>query len=153
SDESPTPSAQWRSVQVHFLRTSAMGAAAGSQLRGHAFALFCLAFVLALVLPAMVSQPVVAQEEGAQQPTGDAGAGPVPTEPPPNLFKHILRSAGWFFGLVLFGVSVTLVALVVLLAIDLRMTVAIPTSFVDEFTETVNKRRFREAYELARNDT
>src|SRR5439155_8673979 len=49
-------------------------------------------------------------------------------------------------------VSIGLVALVVLLAQDLRMQVAVPPAFVEEFTDTVNKRKFREAFELARND-
>ena len=44
------------------------------------------------------------------------------------------------------------VALVVLLALDLRMSSAIPPGFVDEFTDTVNKRKFKEAFDMARND-
>ena len=39
-----------------------------------------------------------------------------------------------------------------LLAMDLRMGDAIPPGFVEEFTETVNKRQFKEAYELAKSD-
>jgi biopolymer transport protein ExbB len=35
---------------------------------------------------------------------------------------------------------------------DLRMGVAIPPGFVEEFTDTVNKRKFKEAFDLARND-
>jgi biopolymer transport protein ExbB len=72
--------------------------------------------------------------------------------PPPNLFRHIINSAGPLFGGILFLVSLALVALIVLLAMDLRMSMAIPPAFVEEFTETVNKRKFREAYELARSD-
>jgi biopolymer transport protein ExbB len=45
------------------------------------------------------------------------------------------------------------VALIVLLAMDLRMGVAIPPGFVEEFTDTVNKRKFKEAFDLARNDS
>jgi biopolymer transport protein ExbB len=134
-----------------------MEVVAGSrERRWRAFALFCLVLIFSLALPAFLTGPAVAQQDEGTQPAGDAEAakpGFATTEPAPNLVRHILKSAGWFFGLVLFGVSVTLVALVVLLSIDLRMSVAIPTSFVDEFTDTVNKRRFREAYELARNDT
>ena len=68
----------------------------------------------------------------------------------PNLFKHIVTSAGPVFGLLILGISIALVALVVLLAMDLRLSVAIPPTFVDEFTDTVNKRQFKEAFELAR---
>ena len=36
---------------------------------------------------------------------------------------------------------------------ELRLGSAIPPTFVEDFTETVNKRRFKEAYELAKEDT
>ena len=49
--------------------------------------------------------------------------------------------------------SIWLIAMVVLLTLDLRMSAAIPAGFVDEFTDTVNKRKFKEAYDMARNDT
>lgn len=71
----------------------------------------------------------------------------------PNLLIHIVKSAGWVFGPVMLIVSVGLTALCVLLTLDLRLSVAIPPGFVDEFTDTVNKRRFKEAFEMARNDT
>jgi biopolymer transport protein ExbB len=71
----------------------------------------------------------------------------------PNLFMHIVISAGPVFGLMLLFVSIALVALIVLLAMDLRMSVAIPPGFVEEFTDTVNKRRFKEAFDMARNDS
>jgi biopolymer transport protein ExbB len=47
---------------------------------------------------------------------------------------------------------VALVAMVVLLAMDLRFAVAIPPAFVEDFTDTVNKRQFKAAYEMARDD-
>jgi biopolymer transport protein ExbB len=42
--------------------------------------------------------------------------------------------------------------LIVILAMDLRMNLAIPPDFVEEFTDTVNKRQFKQAFEMARND-
>lgn len=69
-----------------------------------------------------------------------------------NIIVHMVESAGWVFGPMLLAVSVCLVALVVLLFLDLRMSAAIPPGFVDEFTDTVNKRKFKEAFEMARND-
>jgi biopolymer transport protein ExbB len=69
-----------------------------------------------------------------------------------DLFTHILKSAGWFFGPLLFGVSVALVTLIVLLAMDLRMNVAVPLAFVEEFTETVNSMQFKKAFELCKAD-
>ena len=69
-----------------------------------------------------------------------------------EVLKHIIYSVGWLFGLVLLFVSISLVTLVVLLIMELRLDSAIPPSFVDEFTETVNNKRFKEAYELAKED-
>jgi biopolymer transport protein ExbB len=70
----------------------------------------------------------------------------------PRLFTHIIVSAGPVFGPLILLISIGLVAMIVLLAMDLRMPVAIPPGFVDEFTDTVNKRKFREAFDLAKND-
>lgn len=83
----------------------------------------------------------------------DAAFAQAAQEQRPNLIIHIVRSAGWVFGPVMLIVSVGLTALCVLLALDLRLSISIPPGFVDEFTDTVNKRRFKEAFEMARNDT
>jgi biopolymer transport protein ExbB len=69
-----------------------------------------------------------------------------------NLVLFMLKSLGWVFGPLLLAVSVAMLALVVLLGLDLRMSSAIPPGFVDEFTDTVNKRKFKEAFDMARND-
>ena len=69
-----------------------------------------------------------------------------------NIIVHMIKSVGWVFGPLLLSISVALVALVVLLSLDMRMTSAIPPGFVDEFTDTVNKRKFKEAFDMARND-
>jgi len=94
----------------------------------------------------------------AQEPGADDGGGKEagPSAPAPqkrNIFMHIIKSVGWVFGFTLLIVSIALVTLVVLLSMELRMTSAIPATFVEEFTDTVNKRRFKEAYELAKEDT
>jgi biopolymer transport protein ExbB len=65
---------------------------------------------------------------------------------------HVVKSVGWTFGLLFLFISIGLVALIVLLAMELRMTSAIPPGFVEDFTDTVNKRRFKEAYEMAKED-
>ncbi len=69
-----------------------------------------------------------------------------------NKMIFIIQSIGWVFGAVLLGCSVWLIAIVVLLFLDLRMNNAIPAGFVDEFTDIVNKRKFKEAYDMARGD-
>jgi biopolymer transport protein ExbB len=120
-------------------------------------AAFCLVLLLSLAFliatPAAVRAQDDNQDKAAEQEAGKGEAQAVPVAPKQNLVKHIIVSAGVFFGPVLLLVSIGLVALIVLLFMDLRMTVAIPPAFVDEFTDTVNKRKFREAYEMARNDT
>jgi biopolymer transport protein ExbB len=74
-------------------------------------------------------------------------------KPAPSLFLHIVTSAGPVFGGTLLVISIGLVALIVLLAMDLRMANAIPPAFVEQFADTVNKRKFKEAYDLARSDS
>jgi biopolymer transport protein ExbB len=81
---------------------------------------------------------------------GDEAA--VADDDTPNLLTHIIESAGWVFGPLLLLISIALVTLIVILAMDLRLSVAIPPEFVEEFTDTVNKRQFKQAFELARND-
>jgi len=71
---------------------------------------------------------------------------------PQNLFMHIVKSAGVVFGPLLLVISIGLVALIVLLAMDLRLGNAIPPGFVEDFTDTVNKRQFKAAFEMARED-
>jgi len=102
---------------------------------------------LAVATLALVLAPTGAfAQEGA--PAGEGGGGA-----PPSIIIHIIQSAGWVFGPIMLLVSVCLVALVVLLAMDLRMSLCVPPGFVEEFTDTVNKRKFKEAFDLARNDT
>ncbi len=85
-------------------------------------------------------------------PTADASqeGARADTEARPHLIRHIINSAGLFFGPLLFVVSVGLVAIIVLLSLDLRLAVAIPPKFVEEFTNIVNQRNFRGAFELAK---
>jgi biopolymer transport protein ExbB len=140
--------------------TNIMGLAVGrSQGRVVTVLGLCLAllFVFAVAFPQW--QPVYAQDApagGGDAPAaggGDANAAGQPAPAGrPNLFWHIVKSAGIIFGPLLLLISIGLVALIVLLAMDLRMGVAIPPGFVEEFTDTVNKRKFKEAFDLARND-
>ena len=66
-------------------------------------------------------------------------------------FLHILKSVKYMWPII--GIlSISLVALIVMLAMDLRISEAVPPAFVEEFTDTLNKRKFKEAYELARQD-
>jgi biopolymer transport protein ExbB len=119
-----------------------------------AFCTLCLAFG---ALPA--ARAFHQDDADSKQPAAKDAQDTAKAEPPApaaapsqNLLKHIVVSAGKFFGPLLLVVSVCLVTLIVLLSLDLRMTTSIPPAFIDEFTDTVNKRRFREAFDLAKGD-
>lgn len=103
--------------------------------RHRAVLLFALFAVLLFAAPALA------------QDGGDAGA----VKERDNVFVHIIKSVGIFW-LVLLPTSIWLIAMVVLLFLDLRMTQAIPPGFVDDFTDTVNKRKFKEAYDMVKAD-
>jgi len=105
----------------------------------------CLAVTFVTVIVEPSSQVAYAQADGDQP----AAATP---KAKTNLFWHIVKSAGPVFGPLLLLISIGMVALIVLLGMDLRLGVAIPPGFVEEFTDTVNKRKFKEAFDLARND-
>src|SRR5437868_7250597 len=75
-------------------------------------------------------------------------------EPPgaANPIAHFFTSLGPIFGVIFAAISIGIVALIIVLMLDLRMGEAVPAPFVEEFTDMVNKRQFRQAYELCRND-
>jgi biopolymer transport protein ExbB len=112
------------------------------------FVLSCLVIIFALGIIATTPQPAPAQEVGEQKPDEQ----PKAKKEIPSLPEHLLKSAGWFFGPLLALVSICLVTLIVLLAMDLRTGISIPSSFVDEFTDIVNKRQFKQAFELCKED-
>jgi biopolymer transport protein ExbB len=118
-------------------------AAGGARARWARIAVLSLLLLLLIGVVMPDGNMARAQDEGAAP--GEVGQ--------PNLMKHIIKSAGIFFGPIILLISIGLVALIVLLAMDLRMIVAIPPQFVEEFTDTVNKKKFKEAFELARANT
>jgi biopolymer transport protein ExbB len=95
--------------------------------------------------------PAAGAPAAAPADAGTTDTAPAP-KPEEGLFWHIVKSAGPIFGPLLLFLSIALVALIVMLSMDLRLSVAIPPAFVEQFTDTVNKRKFKEAFELARAD-
>lgn len=120
--------------------------------------LCCLVLGVVLSLPSVPGfAPVALAQDEAPAPVVPAeGEAPAKKESKSKglfeIIRHLFESVGIFFGIVLGVVSVALVTLCVLLLMELRMDVSIPPAFVDEFTETVNRRRFKEAYEMAKED-
>jgi biopolymer transport protein ExbB len=134
-----------------------MGVSAGRiRLRG---AIFVLSSVVLLMVYAFAFPGASAVRAQDAQPE-DNGK-PAETEQPQqqqtqqqtSLFMHMIQSVGPIFGIIFLAISITLVAIIVLLSMDLRMGMAIPPGFVEDFTDTVNKRRFKEAYEMARAES
>lgn len=116
--------------------------------------LFC-AILAILAVSTITPGHVMAQEPPPAG--GNGGANPPPPagaqgEDQSSMFIHLLKSLGLVFGIIILALSIVLIALIVLLAMDLRMGGAIPAGFVEDFTDVVNKRRFKEAYDLARED-
>jgi len=117
------------------------------------FAIVCAIFVFGGIDE--FTPRAASQEPGAEEPKEEKAVAPKaaqPGHPIGEIVRHILKSVGWLFGLVLLVISISLVTLVVLLIMELRLDAAIPPTFVEEFTDTVNNKRFKEAYELAKED-
>jgi biopolymer transport protein ExbB len=112
----------------------------------------CLSVVLLIAFFALATPAVHAQEGGDEAKADASKAAPVEVGKSPSIFMHIVKSVGWTFGIILLFTSIGLVALIVLLSMELRMSSAIPPGFVEEFTDTVNKRQFKQAYEMAKED-
>jgi biopolymer transport protein ExbB len=132
-----------------------MGLSSGAwQTRWAIFALLSVSVLFVSVVIAPNWQAAHAQEGGE-----GGGASEEGQAESSNIFRHIIKSAfevksgAFVFGMLLVFTSIGLFALIVLLAMDLRMATCIPPIFVEEFTDTVNKRRFKEAFDLARNDS
>ena len=70
-----------------------------------------------------------------------------------NPIVHFFKSIGIVFGLIFAAISVGMVALIIILLLDLRLAEAVPPAFVEEFTEMVNKRQFKQAFELCRTES
>jgi biopolymer transport protein ExbB len=111
------------------------------------WSIFALFFLVVSFFFTATSDPVQAQEppkEAAKEKPKSSG-----------FFKrsfYVAESLG-FFAIPLGIVSIALIALVVILLLDTRLSNSIPPGFVDEFTDTVNKRKFKEAFDMARGDS
>ncbi len=126
-----------------------MNSVAGRLTQSFARLIVCLALmgVVTGMFVAITPNPAHAQEEG-----GGGGEEPV-KKGPVNPVVHFIKSIGILFGIIFLSISIGTVALIIILMMDLRMSEAVSPAFVDEFTGMVNKRQFKQAYELSKNDT
>jgi biopolymer transport protein ExbB len=107
---------------------------------------FALSFVAATVF---LSTPATAGAQEEEKPAAEAP----PASKSQNPLVHFFVSIGIMFGLLFAAISVGMVALIILLILDLRLGEAVPTAFVDDFTNMVNKRQFKQAYDLCKGDS
>ncbi len=132
-----------------------MGVPAGRDRTRLAFFFLCCLVAVYFVGFNFTSAPpsAFAQEPapGEPAPAGEGAAANAP-KPEPNMFLHMIKSVGIVMGVILGLLSLSLVFLVVLLVMDLRMGDSVPPAFVEDFTDTVNKRRFKEAFDMARQE-
>jgi biopolymer transport protein ExbB len=74
-----------------------------------------------------------------------------------NFFRWILSGVKGIVEtvvvLLIVAISIAMVALFIILLLDIRLGEAVPAAFVEEFTEMVNKRQFKQAYEMCRGET
>jgi len=116
----------------------------------HALALLLLCGVLTSLVRAQ--DPPAGGDPQGNAATTEATPAATASKGTTNLFTHILESAGIFFGPLLGGISIGLVALVVYLLMELRMETAVPRAFIEQFTDLVNRRQMKEATKLAEED-
>jgi biopolymer transport protein ExbB len=131
-----------------------MGASAGRlSSRWLAFVLgsFAALYLFAVVAPTWQLARAQEQPAAGEQPAANADQPKKAAGSGEHIVIHMIKSVGWMWPIILI-LSISLVFLVVLLIMDLRMSDAVPPAFVEEFTDTVNKRRFKEAFEMARQD-
>jgi biopolymer transport protein ExbB len=112
----------------------------------HAF-LICLVLSFTVTTVLSTPAPAYAADEKKDEKKSEGGGA--------SFFEmvvYIISSAGVFL-IPLAIVSIALVSLIVLLFMDLRMSVAVPGGFVDEFADMVNKRQFKQAFDMCRDDS
>lgn len=132
-----------------------MGVSAGRRsTRWLALALVCLVAAYLFAFSSPARQAARAQDQPAaagDNPPPANNAEPAKKPAGENIVIHMIKSVGWMWPVIL-ALSISLVFLIVLLIMDLRMGDAVPPAFVEEFTDTVNKRQFKQAFEMARQD-
>lgn len=116
---------------------------------------FILFLAALLVCGSFASTPVRVVGQEAEVPAEEKKEGAAAAEPsePDNPITHFLKSIGLVFGAIFLLISIGMIALIIVLVMDLRMGDAVNATFVDDFTGLVNKRQFKQAYELCRNDS
>lgn len=117
------------------------------------FVSMLLFFGSSMIFPSWQATVQAQEGGGGETATDNKGAATGGEQHDESILIHVLKSLGPVFSVLLGVISFALVVMIVLLAMDLRMSSCIPPYFVEEFTDTVNKRRFKEAFDLAKGDS
>jgi biopolymer transport protein ExbB len=120
-------------------------------MRSMLVSVFLVIFVFGLIVTTAGVTPSVASAQ--EDPPPEAPQKVAKTRGAFDGIIHFFVSIGIVFGLLFLVISIGMVALIIILLLDLRLGEAVPPSFVEEFTEMVNKRQFKQAYEMCRNDS
>lgn len=117
--------------------------------------IFATLLVLMFVFGLWASTPSFAraQDDPAPEEVKKDEGGEVKVKTQQNRFVHFFVSIGWVFGITFLIVSIGTVALIIVLLFDLKLNEAMNPDFVSEFTGLVNKRQFKQAFELCKNDS
>jgi len=110
-----------------------------------------------VILPLVGTQSVAL---GQPAPAADAGAtdGQEPADttdalpPTRNFLTWMVQALGIFWMSVFSGLSIVMVALIMMNLMQVRRDVLLPNDFVEDFEGKLNGKDFQGAYDLARND-
>ncbi len=115
-----------------------------------------LSFLLAawfVVLPLTSSVSTVrAQDEAPQEAAVAEDGAAVQPEASRNFLSWMTKSLGLFWMSIFLGLSVIMVALIMMNLMQVRRDVLLPNEFVEDFETKLNSKDFQSAYDLARND-
>lgn len=114
-----------------------------------------LAWMLAVVGSWAVAQDPAAPPAAAAPVAAPAAAAPVVAEVPVDETESFLRwlhRASGIFGYTIFLCSFILIAVIMMLFMQLRKDVMLPSGFVETFESQLNRKDFQGAFETARGD-
>lgn len=101
------------------------------------------------------SSTVYAQDEKAEPPEDGKKADAVDNadeEERATVLSWMIGALGWEYLVVFFGLSFTLVTLLVMNMLSARRENVCPIQLVEEFEVMIDEKRYQEAYEVAKND-
>ncbi len=106
-----------------------------------------------VVLPLTSATSVVVAQDDAAQEEAAAGNDAVAQLPPTrNFLTWMVQALGIFWMSIFSGLSIVMVALIMMNLMQVRRDVLLPNDFVEDFEGKLNGKDFQGAYDLARND-